>query len=394
MAGGIDRSGQSMDVLFKDGNYAEFSAAMTQPDITGNDVRQESGYDSGVSYDNVAGDFPSLGFAGKYDVNDRFSVAIIGAEDYGSDVEYDDATGSMLGGTSAKADTFALSFIGRFKLNENFGVHGGLRVDRAKGAISLGGLAYGGQTQTDAFGTILSATQLSDLTGGTVSSNAVSGYDVELGSDIGYGYLLGASYERPDLALRVAVTYFSEVSHDFDTTETFDTVAGTQTFEGKTKVNAPQSVNIQFQTGLAREGILANTLLFGSFRWADWSEFIIEPTEFTNATGSSLVTLKDSYTYEIGLARQLSEKWAGSIAYIYEPERDDDLVSPLAPTNGLHAVAIGAQYRATESIEIAAGMRYNWMGDSRPETGTPDTARADFSDNTVMSVGLRIGYYF
>ena len=30
----------------------------------------------------------------------------------------------------------------------------------------------------------------------------------------GYGYLLGAAYERPEIALRVALTYYSKVSYD------------------------------------------------------------------------------------------------------------------------------------------------------------------------------------
>ena len=35
MAGGIDRSGQSVVVLFEKGNYAEFSLGMVQPDVSG-----------------------------------------------------------------------------------------------------------------------------------------------------------------------------------------------------------------------------------------------------------------------------------------------------------------------------------------------------------------------
>ena len=38
-------------------------------------------------------------------------------------------------------------------------------------------------------------------------------------SDTGYGYMLGAAYEIPDIALRVALTYFSEIDVDFDARE-------------------------------------------------------------------------------------------------------------------------------------------------------------------------------
>ena len=31
------------------------------------------------------------------------------------------------------------------------------------------------------------------------------------------------------------------------------------------------------------------------------------------------------------------------------------------------------------------------LGDAQPETGTPDVARATFSDNSVLSVGFTVG---
>ena len=36
----------------------------------------------------------------------------------------------------------------------------------------------------------------------------------------------------------------------------------------------------------------------------------------------------------------------------------------------------------------------HWLGDAFAETGTPDTARADFQDNTALSVGFKIGFNF
>jgi hypothetical protein len=56
-------------------------------------------------------------------------------------------------------------------------------------------------------------------------------------------------------------------------------------------------------------------------------------------------------------------------------------------------VALGASYR-TGPVELSGGVRYTWLGDAKPETGTPDVARANFSDNDAVSVGLKLGYYF
>ena len=224
----------------------------------------------------------------------------------------------------------------------------------------------------------------------------MSGYDVELGHDLGVGYVVGVAYELPEYAARVAVTYNSRITHDFDTTETFtvDTNADrmpdgtTRVEDGTTTVDTPQSVNIDLQTGIA-EG----TLLFGRIRWADWSEFEIAPEVFEDATGSGLVTVDDSVTYTLGVGRQVTDRFAASAAVLYDDVQGDDLVSPLAPTQGYTGLRLGASYRI-DNVEIAGGVLYRWLGDANPETGTPDTQRARFDDNTAYSVALGVGIEF
>ena len=68
----------------------------------------------------------------------------------------------------------------------------------------------------------------------------------------------------------------------------------------------------------------------------------------------------------------------------------DSLVSPLAPTNGQTAISVGGRYKVTEKIDISGGVRYTWLGDALPETGTPDTPRGNFQDNNAVSVGLKV----
>ncbi|QIE42553.1 hypothetical protein G5B39_11805 [Rhodobacteraceae bacterium SC52] len=361
-AGGIDRVGQKADIIYKPGTYGEVSFSSTMPSVSGNDLplaTPRGTFNSGASYDSVADDFNSFGFGFKHDISDRFSVAFTGQEDFGSDIAYGgDPRRTNLGGTSANANTYALALIGRFKLNENVSFHAGVRRDTADGTITLGGLAYG----------------------------RVSGYEVRLSENVGYGYLIGGAYEIPEIAFRVAVTYNSKIRHDFATTETLNgrSIGASEA----TDVDTPQSVNIDLQTGIAED-----TLLFGSIRWAEWSEFKIAPQRFEGLTGSGLVSLDDSTTFQVGLGRRFTEAFSASASIIYEDGGSDDLVSPLAPTNGLTAVTLGGAYRVGNA-EISGGVRYNWLGDAKPETGTPDTARADFSNNNAVSVGLKLGYYF
>ena len=221
---------------------------------------------------------------------------------------------------------------------------------------------------------------------------ALNGYNAAFSNDGAWGYVIGAAYERPEIALRIALTYNSETNHDLNTVETNVPIFGT--VRGVTEVTAPESLNLDFQTGIA-----ANTLLFGSVRYARYSDTIVSPTGFDSVvnpgtSGDSLSDLDNSTDYEIGIGRRFNEKWSGSLAIGYESDGDDDLVSPLAPTNGATYVTLGAQYNVNEMVTISGGIRYTDLGDARPETGTPDVARGNFTDNSAISAGFKISYKF
>lgn len=348
-AGGIDRSGQGLGALFEKGRYMELSFGLASPSVEGTDVLAQPTGD-------VAGTYSQLGFSYKYDINDKLSMALNLDQPFGADIAYG-LTSPLLGGTTAKAETYAVTGILRYKFNDAFSVHGGLRMQHAKGTITLSGLAYG------------------------TPPAGLSGYRVELDGDWAPGYLVGVAFEKPEIALRVALTYNSAIKHEMDTTQTIVPPAtGTVT-----EVETPQSINLDFQTGIAKD-----TLVFGQVRWADWSSFLIDPVNFP---GNGLVELEDTVTYTLGVARRFNENWAGSISVNYEGKGSDDLVSPLAPTNGRIGATLGAIY-TVDNMKITAGINYTKVGDARPETGTPDTARASMTGNSVVGIGVKVGWSF
>ena len=83
-------------------------------------------------------------------------------------------------------------------------------------------------------------------------------YAVNADDDWGYGYLVGAAYERPDIALRVALTYNSKISYDLDTDRVLDSSPRRHPRRHDDDVDTPQSVQLDFQTGVAPK-----TLVFG-----------------------------------------------------------------------------------------------------------------------------------
>ena len=341
-AGGLDRSGQSMNILFEKGTYAELSFAMVKPKASG-----VGNAPFATVITNVANDYSMTALGFKSDVNDKLSYALIIDQPFGADINY--AAGpSWFGGTSAKISSQAITTMLRYKLSDRFSVYGGLRAQKTSADVTLSGFAYGG----------------------------ASGQVMNFASDMGLGYSVGAAFEKPEIALRVALTYNSKIKHEFATTET-GPLPGT----GVTPVETPESLNLEFQSGVA-----ANTLVFGSIRYAKWGNFSVIPPNL----GSDLSSLGDTTTYNIGVGRKFNDKLSGSISVSYEKE-GNPLVSPLAPTNGKLGIGAGVKY-TIDNVEISGGVSYTKLGDANPQTA--NTGRASFTDNSALAFGLKIGYRF
>lgn len=371
MGGGIERSNQMLGILFEPGNYAELSFGRVRPTVEGTDLPIPGLYPGGAATGDVANSYNQFGLSYKHQFNENWSGAIIIDQPFGADVAYPLDGTPLLAGTAASVDSTHITGIARYVMPETgFGAHAGIRASRADGSVDLRGLAYG----------------------------AVDGYSVDLDRDTAYGWLAGVSYERPEIAARIALTFNSEIKHDFATTESGplidpDGPAGPAPAlpllngTSQTEVRTPKSVNLEFQTGVA-----ADTLLFGSIRWVDWSSFRVDPERFTAITGDGLVELEDSTTYTLGVGRRFTENWSGSVSASFE-RRGDDLVSPLAPSTGRRGVTLAAVY--TEGpLRVTTGINYTRLGDARPETGTPDTARAEMSGSKALGIGVRVGYSF
>lgn len=391
LAGGLDWSGLPIDALFEPGgaggSYLELSFARTNTDISGSGAGR--GFDAplapfgiaeGTGYSDVGNATSYAGAALKARFTPKLSGALIYDQPYGADIEYGGAPDATeLGGTRVHARTDSLTGLLRYQFDERWSAHGGLRYQAVEGRINLSGLSYG-----------LTSGQVAQVQAmfGPVSIPTVNGYRVQLDRDPAWGWVLGGAFEIPEIALRVALTYSSEITHRMKTTETGLGAYGLPgRLRSTTEVKTPQSVNLDFQTGIAPD-----TLLFGSIRWAEWSEFRIDPKHFRATTGAALVDLSDTLTYRLGIGRRFSDEWAGSLTLGYETA-DDKRDSPLAPNDGYWGLSLAAA-RDFGDLTISGSASHIWLGDSEPVTGPPFGQRAHFSDNTAWSFGLRIGYEF
>ena len=411
-AGGLDRSGQSLLSIFNDDGTADVSFGYIMPSVTGTDGNNVQ-YDVGASY-------VQLGATYTREINSEFSFGLIYDQPFGADIFYN-GDGGTLSGTKAAIASDAFSAIGKYQLNERVSVFGGLRMQRVGGGITLNGTAYqnalatagvaaqaalaipgltseilGGALQADptafaAFNNIYLAANSPagfDLTslGGMVQgiSNDISvndGYQLQLDDDLGFGYSFGAAYEIPEIAFRAAITYHSEVDHNNSTSEDFRGTNIGIVFD-EDWFFTPQSVNVEFQTGIAE-----NTLLNASMRWTNWGDFDVISPEL----GTDLANLDDSYRWSLGVARRFSEEFAGSLTMTYEEKGDASTVSPLGPNDGQIGISLGGRYES-DGMTVSGGVNYTMLGDA--DAGVGGQAVASFTDNTALAVGLKVAYSF
>ncbi len=330
-AGGLDRSGQGIGALFEQGQYAELSFGYVMPDVSGV---------LGVPSGDIAPDYLSLGGAYKQDINEQLSFAIIFDQPYGAAVDYTVEPTYPLPDVAATLASTGFTALGRYKVNERFSVHGGLRL-----------VTMSGQTDTV----------------------AVNGLLLNFGGSSDVAYVAGAAYEIPAIALRAAITYSSATTHGHESDE--GPAPGTPYFTIP-EYTMPQSVNFDFQTGIA-----ADTLLLASVRYVDWTETVlITPVgqiDYSN----------DSYTYSLGVGRKFSDSFSGVVRVTYEEDTGEP-ASNLSPTDGSLAVTLAGVY-TMDNIKVTGGISFVNLG-----SAVTEGVNAVFQDNSAIGIGVKVGYSF
>ncbi|MGR3712968.1 MAG: OmpP1/FadL family transporter [Shimia sp.] len=325
-AGGIDRSGQGVNILFEEGDFAQFSFSSIDPSVSG----------TGAADVNDVAKFytvPSFGY--KHAVNDKIHIAVIYDQPFGAHIHY-----PTLGGAGAEIDSEAMTGLIRYSFDNGMSVYGGAR------AMRVGG-------------TIVSTPGILDAQG-----------------DYDFGGVFGFAYEKPEIALRVALTYSSSITASLDGTHN---IADARSFD----VEFPESVNLDFQTGIAE-----NTLLFGSVRWVGWEGFNLTTAE----DGEWVAFTEDTITYSLGVGRQITDKLSLAISAGYEKPGASETDTLLAPTTGSTSIGVAATYQLTDNLTLSGGLNYIWLGDAYYDLGGGNLV--NFQDNTAIGAGFRIGMSF
>ncbi|MDN3705518.1 hypothetical protein QWY83_14205 [Marivivens donghaensis] len=358
----MEKTALSTAFLFESGNYAELSFQSSDYDVS-----SSSGGD--VS---VIGDLQTTNFALKFDIDDKISFGISRYLQSSIDVNY---PSNWVSGTqitvapgvsipqaqflpSADLKIDATAALIKYRFNENFSLTGGVKLSTVRDA-SL--------------------------------SIPFTGTNVSVAGDSETSYIYGLAYERPEIALRVELIREEEVGFSLTPTGTFanETATGTE-------ASLPTYTSLNVQSGIAPD-----TLAFFSARRADWaSHQVILSHDATTPLTAAISSFSDTTTYSVGIGRKLSDTLSASLAYNWEegsgPNSGPNSTSSLSITDGYRGISAGIKY-TYDNITISGGVNYTQLGDTivnQNSLAGPVLTNAPFNDNTVTSVGLRIGYHF
>lgn len=437
-AAGLDRSGQDITAFLQDGTYAESVYTYIDADVTGEDS-------SGNKIDDIAEDYDFFRYGVKTDINDTFSIGVLYDEPFGAAADYIGKNDFI---TNTDADAIIQDFTGNPNVTEAYvddvlipqlqgalapGNPGGLTAEQlkeaqaqligleaAKGLAAVAGeetqvevrtesitgilgMKFGQNKEFQAYGGPVAQRVRADVKLRGDAYSSAKGYTTHISNDQDYGWIAGMAYSKPEIALKAALTYRSEIKHSAKAFESFPlaTAAGatigvplSTTRHADIEINTPQSVNFDFQTG-----INPTTLATAKVRWVPWSDFAIVPSLYNDVSkvatqddkGLALVSYdKDQWQVELGLAKRLAPKFAVSGTVGWDSGAGNPVTS-LGPIEGYHSVGLGGKYDITENWAVSAGGKYLWFGDADGQIPSKQVV-SKFEDNDGFALGVKLSY--
>lgn len=379
-AGGFERNPQTPNFLFNDGRYVEFNLTIGNPDVKGSVTSTTASPNPalGQDSDDVASNYTNIGFAYKAQINDKMDWALAYTEPFGADINYRNSGALYPYGTSwAKLDVKGLTALLKYKVSDRVSVYGGAKL-----------------SEFDADANVV-ITVPNPASGAPLN---VLNYKVNAEEDRATGYVIGAAYEMKEIAMRVALTYNTEIEHESPVVESATGVSLTTgpfaipDQASTVDTTLPASLNLSFQTGLNQK-----TLLFGSVHWAEWTSSEMVPPLYSvvtataaNPAGSKLVSHSDdTTTLKLGLGRRITDDVALAIILGHE-ESTGKQSTNLAPTDGFDSLTFAGTF-TNGKAKITAGVSFIDIGDTYTNAVI---GGSDFESNRAVGFGVTYGYHF
>lgn len=398
-AGGLERSGYNIDLLFDPSGYAiESTATYVNPQRDLNNVRDSSATDGDLNTRPNNGIratdgywVPRIGI--KAAIGDAVNCMADYSEPWGAHLNQ----GINWAGANENIETKIES--------ENYAVTCSYSFDMGPGQLRVIG---GGFYQE------ISGFQ-DRLVFGMPPGAPIDGVGHLALKGDGWGWRAGVAYEIEEYALRTSLVYNSAVDLD-DITGTLDLtrVPGavrpgltglSHSVFGSTSM--PDSLEFKFQTGVA-----PGWLVFGSVKWTDWSQLqsipfcststrsvactTSTPTNPSNELTSLDLLYRDGWTISGGVGHKFNEQWSGALSLAW----DRGVTTGIGTHSDTWTLGAGVSYAPTENIEFRVGGALGLLtsGSSRPVTVDGRTygqrATYDFDTDLVSAISTSLKVKF
>lgn len=423
-AAGLDRSTQPSWGFTQDGTFAYIERITIDPSITGKDnaatTPSPTTYEEGRDTNNMALNYDFINYGAKADVNDKVSVGVFFDQPWGADVEFtgnnnfvNNPQVNLAIATKAKENLDKISLTdpnykkgyeqwgAAARIAQNSALHPNegtnVSVD-SKNFTGLLGVKFGEKNNWQVYGGPVLQKLEGEVHLRGKAYNSTQGYDGIFAQSNGYGWMAGLAYSKPEIALKAALTYRSEIDHDTVAYEYMPATGDSGTND--MTITTPKSVNVDFQTGLN-----PTTLLTAKLRWVPWSDFSIKPPLYNATTkkavgadfkplypnGLNLIDYSDDgWAAEVGLGKKLNNQWAVSGSVGWDSGAGGPITT-LGPVEGHWNVGLGAKYNVTPEVAVSAGVKYLMFGDAKSKIPNGDLV-GDFQNNDAWIYGLRLTY--
>jgi long-chain fatty acid transport protein len=363
MAGGLERGGYNIDLLFDPSRFAaEATGTYVMPDRKLDNVVDTNPRD-GIGSNGIGGGATD----GVRETSDYWVPRI------GMKFGFADAVDCMLdysqpwgAHTNPGADWMGANSNIETKVNsDSYAGTCSYRTDLGKGQIRfIGGAFY---QELDGFKERL-VLPVPTLTGTNAFGNGVGRLDL---AGQGWGWRAGVAYEIEEIALRASLVYNSEVKLD-EVTGTLDLTQipgfiqpGNPLLGKSTDVFGsavmPQSVELKLQSGIA-----PGWLAFGSVKWVDWS--VMQSIPFCptaiKALGINTCTYnggfratsldllyRDGWTVQGGIGHAFNEQFSGAASITW----DRGTATGLGSQTDTWTFSAGGSYVPNKNVEIRFG---------------------------------------
>lgn len=217
--------------------------------------------------------------------------------------------------------------------------------------------------------------------GGVTNTAGVGSFSVDGDA---WGWRIGAAYEIPDIALRAQLIYSSKYEYDLtgiqDNRGFGAVIPGTGVVPISLTTEIPQSLEFKLQSGIA-----PGTLAFFNVKWQEWSKLGIIPIvggrspvtgQPTNLSFDPLY--QDGWTITGGLGRQFTEQWSGVFAVTW----DRGTSTTSGTQTDTWTFSGGVSYNHSESVELRLGGALGVL-----TSGTSVPTGGDAANNVSYSFG-------